>query len=89
MTEALFLLPAPQLAASHYAQRLALDDQLRNDPRYASVGIDDLYVQQLRDGMAGKLSDNEFQELIGSQIERFRRSGNLTSFAPLSPQQAK
>ncbi len=79
MTEALFPLSAPQLAASHYAQRLALDDQLRNDPRYASVGIDDLYVQCLRDGMAGKLSDNEFQELIGSQIERFRRSGNLTA----------
>lgn len=76
-TGALFPLSAAQLAASHYAQRLALDNQLRNDPRYPSVGVDDLYVQCLRHGMAGKLSDDELQGLIGAQIERFRWSGNL------------
>jgi hypothetical protein len=31
-----------QIAASHYAQRLAFDDLLRNDPRYASMPIYDL-----------------------------------------------
>ena len=29
-----------QLAYSHYMQRLDFDDELRNDPRYAMVGID-------------------------------------------------
>lgn len=66
-----------QLAASHYAQRLAFDDRLRNDPRYPSVGIDDLLVEQLRDAIAGKANDEELAALVGSQIERFRSSGNL------------
>ena len=78
-TEALFPLSAAQLAASHYAQRLVLDNQLRDDPRYASVGVDDLYVQRLRDGMAGKLSDDDLKDLMGARIERFRQSGNLTA----------
>jgi len=72
---------AAQLAASHYAQRLTLDEQLRTDPRYASVGVDDLYVQRLRDGMAGKLSDDELMGLMGAQIERFRLKGNLAAQA--------
>ncbi len=37
-----------QIAMSHYMQRLAFDDELRNDPRWPSVGIDDLLVQRLR-----------------------------------------
>ena len=43
-----------QIAASHYAQHLAYDDQLRNDPRYASVAVDDRLAQRLREGMAGR-----------------------------------
>jgi len=39
-----------QIAHGHYVQRLAFDDCLRNDPRYASVGIDDLLVERLRAG---------------------------------------
>lgn len=68
-----------QIAASHYAQRLAFDDLLRNDPRYASMSIDDLLVQRLRLGMAGRVNDAELAELVGAQIERFRLSGNLTA----------
>ncbi|WP_323041181.1 DUF6538 domain-containing protein [Gemmobacter sp.] len=68
-----------QIALSHYRQRLALDDQLRNDVRYSSVYVDDMLVQSLRDAMAGKLTDTELADLIGARIERFRAAGNLTA----------
>lgn len=41
-------LATDQLAASLYGQRLEFDDELRNDPRWPSVAIDDLLVQRLR-----------------------------------------
>lgn len=68
-----------QIAASHYHQRLAFDDQLRNDVRYSQGLIDDQLVQRLRDAMAGKMGDDELSKLIGPRIERFRASGNLTA----------
>nr|WP_207099670.1 integrase [Paracoccus shandongensis] len=68
-----------QIAASHYAQRLAFDDRLRNDSRYVSISLDDSRVQRLRDGMAGRLSDVELALLIGASLEWFRQSGNLTA----------
>jgi len=70
------LAPA-QIAQSHYMQRLAFDDELRNDPRYAAVPVDDLLVQRLRDAIAGKANDAELGALVGAQIERFRAAGNL------------
>lgn len=69
-----------QIALSHYHQRLAFDDQLRNSPSYAAastIGIDDAYVTQLRVGVAGRLSDQELADLMGARIERFRAAGNL------------
>ncbi len=66
-----------QIAMSHYMQRLAFDDELRNDPRWPSVGIDDVLVQRLRAAVAGRANDNELADLVGPQIERFRASGNL------------
>lgn len=68
-----------QIAVSHYHQRLAFDDQLRNDVRHSHGYVDDLLVQRLRDAMAGKLSDEELSSLIGPRIERFRAAGNLTA----------
>ena len=68
-----------QIALSHYHQRLALDDELRNDVRHSMGYVDDLLVQRLRDGMAGKLTDVELALLIGPRIERFRATGNLTA----------
>ncbi len=68
-----------QIALSHYHQRLALDDELRNDVRHSFGYVDDQLVQRLRDGMAGKLSDVELALLIGPRIERFRAAGNLTA----------
>jgi integrase len=78
-TEARFPMAPPALAASHYEQRLAFDDQLRNDPRYAAIGVDDQYAQLLRNGMSGKLTDAELMNLIGARIERFRFLGNVTA----------
>ncbi|UUV06548.1 DUF6538 domain-containing protein [Ruegeria sp. YS9] len=72
-----FPLAPGQIAHSHYHQRMALDDQLRNDPRYSAVGIDDLLVERLRTAIAGNANDAELGELVGAQIERFRAAGNL------------
>lgn len=68
-----------QIALSHYHQRLAFDDQLRNDVRHSSGYVDDILVQRLRDAMAGKLADADLAKLIGPRIERFRAAGNLTA----------
>ncbi len=72
-----FPLAPDQIAHSHYHQRMAFDDQLRNDPRYSAVGIDDLLVGRLRAAIAGNTNDVELCELVGAQIERFRAAGNL------------
>lgn len=80
--EARFPMAPAAIAASHYLQRLAFDDQIRNDPsyaRYATIGIDDQYVQRLRDGMSGKLTEEQLVELMGARIERFRHLGNVTA----------
>lgn len=75
-------MPAPEIAASHYARRLALDEELRGDWRYASGGyIDDQLVADLRDAVAGKLSDTRLQAVIGDQVERYRALGNLDATA--------
>ena len=66
-----------QIAHSHYMQRLAFDDELRNDPRYPSVGIDDLLVQRLRAAIAGRADDDELRDLVGQQLDRFRAAGNV------------
>lgn len=58
-------------------QRLAFDDELRNDPRWPSVGIYDGLVRQLREAIAGKADDAVLTDLVGAQIERFRAAGNL------------
>lgn len=70
-------LAADQIAHSHYMQRLAFDDELRNDPLYAAISIDDLLVQRLRNAVAGRANDAELKALVGAQIERFRAAGNL------------
>ena len=54
-----YLMMPDQIAASHYAQRLAFDDQMCQNPSYAlaaSIPIDDSLVVQLRVGAAGRLS---------------------------------
>lgn len=73
------LAPA-QIAASHYAHRLALDEELRKDRRYASGGyIDEQLVDDLRNAIAGRMDDIRLGALIGDQVERYRRLGNLNA----------
>lgn len=69
-----------EIAAISYQRRLAFDEELRkSDPRYASVGIDDKLVIELKLGMAGRLSDEELNELVGELIERYRQIGNSSA----------
>ncbi|MCT4332615.1 integrase [Paracoccus sp. YLB-12] len=68
-----------QIAARHYAQRLAFDDTLRNDPRWPSMVIDDQHVADLRAAIAGTLDDARLAALVGDQVERFRYVGNHTA----------
>lgn len=73
------LTPA-QLAHSHYMQRLAFDDEIRNSPSFAGfgqIGIDDRLVKRLRNAIAGRANDPELAALVGREIERFRAVGNL------------
>lgn len=73
-------LAVDQIALRNYQSRLAFDDELRNAaPQYAAIGIDDLLVAKLRDGMAGRLTDGELSDLVGVRIERYRRLGNTTA----------
>ncbi|MFT5616363.1 MAG: integrase [Granulosicoccus sp.] len=50
---------------------------LRNDPRYPSVGIDDVLVNRLRMAIAGSADNDELGALVGAQIKRFQASGNI------------
>lgn len=87
-TPARYPLAPAQIAQSHYMQRLAFDDEIRNSPSFAGfgqIGIDDLLVKRLREAIAGRANDAELGALVGAQIERFRAAGNLDA-EPGSPE---
>jgi integrase len=80
------VLSPTDLAAMHYQERLALDLAFRRaGPTWASIGIDDIYVNDLRQVLAGRLSDKEIEDVLGLTLERYRRRGNLVA-EPNSPQ---
>ena len=69
-----------QIAVHNYQTRLTEDEALREDSRYASVGyVDEDLVQDLRDGMAGKLSDDALLKLVGWRVGKDRYLGNTTA----------
>ncbi|MCS3740238.1 integrase [Rhizobium sp. BK661] len=73
-------LSAEEIAARHYQSLVAFDSELRDThPAYANADIDDVRVAVLRDGIAGKLTDTELQEVVGSAAERFRYRGNTNA----------
>jgi integrase len=77
---------ASSIAAMHYQERLALDLAYRQaGPTWASIGIDDLYVQELRAALAGRLNDSEIERVVGDILERYRRRGNVVA-EPSSPE---
>jgi integrase len=66
-----------QIAVRHYHGLVEFDTEIRHsDHRYAGLEIDDMYAAELRAGMAGKLTDDALDELVGYRIERFRLRGN-------------
>ncbi len=79
ITPGRYPLPVEQIALRNYNQRIAFDTELRNmDNRHAMGLVDDRLVELLREGIAGGLSDDSLETLVGRQIERFRRLGNTT-----------
>ena len=65
-----------QLALRHYQRRIEQDDAGRkNDPIWANISINDLYVTELRQGFSGKLTDERLERLIGETINEFRDEG--------------
>jgi hypothetical protein len=73
-------LPPEQIALRNYNERLDFDTELRSaDERHAMGLVDDLLVEELRSGIAGRLSDEAVERLVGRRIARFRRLGNTTA----------
>lgn len=66
-----------QMARDLYRSRVAFDDELRNEPGYASGSIDDQLVGILRDIKAGRGTDDDITRALGSVLERFAARGNL------------
>ncbi|MBP1878098.1 hypothetical protein [Agrobacterium rubi] len=71
-------LTAQQIALRDYESQITFDAEIRaHDPRYAQIDPDPAYdAFPFRDGFAGKLSDDELEELVGARIERVRLVGN-------------
>ena len=74
-------LAADQIALRNYQDRLAFDEHVRDrDHRYASFGyVNFEFAERLREGMSGKLPDEELAQLVGGRIARFRELGNTTA----------
>ena len=69
-----------ELAQTHYTERLALDQELRNaGPLWASISIDDEYVDALRLLRAGKLDDDGIDRVIGATLRRYVDRGTLAA----------
>lgn len=74
---AAYPLTAQQIALHDYQSRIDFDAEIRgHDPRYAQIDPDPAYdAHPFRDGFAGKLSDDELEQLVGWRIEHTRLAG--------------
>jgi integrase len=61
-----------KLMVRHYRDMIAFDAEIRqHDHRYAQIAPDPVFdAHPFRDGFAGKLSDNELDALVGSEIAK-------------------
>ena len=68
----------PQIARQAYDSLADLDlEARRTDPRWTSIADPDPdEARRYRDGFAGKLTNEELDDLVGHRIERFRFRGN-------------
>lgn len=70
-------LTAQQIATRDYQSQIDFDAEIRaHDHRYAADGVDPGHAQLLRDGFAGKLTDDDLEDLVGWRIERARLAGH-------------
>ncbi|MDZ4088032.1 MAG: tyrosine-type recombinase/integrase [Tabrizicola sp.] len=70
-------LSVQQIALRSYADRLEQDRILRETTTaWASTTIDTDYAARLREGIAGKLTDSDLDELVGHRIAGFRVLGD-------------
>ncbi|OCP17016.1 MULTISPECIES: tyrosine-type recombinase/integrase [unclassified Ensifer] len=72
-----YALTTQQIALRDYQSQITFDAEIRqHDYRYAQDGIDADEGRRFRDGFAGRLSDDELEELVGARLERARLAGN-------------
>ncbi|NKB83097.1 hypothetical protein HED51_03085 [Ochrobactrum grignonense] len=72
-----FPLSIEQIANRHYQSLIIFDEQIRqSDPRFSNIGFDDVFVENLRAGIAGRLNDDQLENLVGDRINRFQLLGN-------------
>ena len=70
-------LTAQQIATRDYQSQIDFDAEIRaHDHRYAADEVDPGHAQRLRDGYAGKLTDDDLEDLVGWRIERARLAGH-------------
>lgn len=66
-----------EIAVRDYFIQIEFDALARqHDHRFADTMVDEQYVRDLKDGIAGRLTNDELEELIGWRIERYRHRGN-------------
>lgn len=71
-------LTAQQIALRDYQSQIAFDAEIRaHDHRYAELGVDTDEAHKLRDGFAGKLSDDDLESLVGRRIQRAALAGYI------------
>lgn len=76
-TVARYPMTAQEIAIANYRSLISFDLEIReHDPRFADLEIDPKLLAGLRAGMAGRLDDDQLEELVGHRIERFRYRGN-------------
>ena len=71
-----FAMTFDEIAKQNYVARLAQDDAARLVQGYANIAIDTDFAVDLRNGIAGKLTNHELAVLVGHRIEGFKEFGN-------------
>ncbi|KIP99260.1 integrase [Agrobacterium tumefaciens] len=70
-------LTAQQIALRDYESQITFDAEIRaHHPGYSQMGMDADEGRRFRDGFAGKLTDDQLDELVGLRVQRFALSGN-------------